>query len=159
MHNSMAVSASTFSWHHSLCELMTLEKSSIGPRLEVATPLTRWKHAFSPCRNGRDFTRARIRRSKRTKRNQLASVTDEECEGKPSPPTTGSHRSYRIPREIRRGDSSRNEVPAIARFLTRRKLIPSEMPRSSWSCLSLRKKSIFFYGKKINSGKDDASNA
>jgi len=41
---------------------MTLEKSSIGPRLEAATPLTRWKHAFSPCRNGRDFTRARARR-------------------------------------------------------------------------------------------------
>jgi len=67
--NSMAVSASTLSWHHSLCELMTLEKSSIGPRLEVATPLTRWKHAFSPFRNGRDFTRARIRRFERTKRN------------------------------------------------------------------------------------------
>lgn len=69
MHNSMAVSTSTLSWHHSLCELMTLEKSSIGPRLEVATPLTRWKHAFSPFRNGRDFTRARVRRSEQMKRN------------------------------------------------------------------------------------------
>lgn len=58
--SSMAMS--TFSWHHSLCELMTLEKSSIGPRLEAATPLTWWKHAFSPCCNGRDFTRACVHR-------------------------------------------------------------------------------------------------
>lgn len=79
MHNSMAVSASTLSWHHSLYELMTLEKSSIGPRLEVATPLTRWKHAFSMPWTGLHVC---VRSPFRANETEPTSVIDEGCEGK-----------------------------------------------------------------------------
>lgn len=124
---------STLSWHHSLCELMTLEKSSIGSRLEAATPLTRWKHAFSPCCNGRDFTRACVclLTSKRTK-CRAVSIANKRCEGKRALPTlcwvpsTSLERSGKMTR-LRRFVCNRV-------FLRLFELISNKMPRSSY-CL------------------------
>lgn len=124
----MAVSALAFSSHHSLYELMTLEKSSIGPRLKAATPLTWWKHAFSPCRNvGLHIC---VRAFASTKRNTL--IICEMSKEIQWLPLAGISSSLSIDRarwlDIEQDPSSR----AVARCFTRRGLIPSEMPRSGW---------------------------
>lgn len=138
IHNSMAMP--TLSWHHSLCELMTLEKSSIGSRLEAATPLTRWKHAFSPCCNGRDFTRACVCRltSKRTKCRDV-SIAHKRCEGKRAQPTQSRIPSTSLERS---GEMTRLGRSVCTRvFLRLFELISSKMPRSSY-CLRYGKKWI-----------------
>lgn len=92
------------SWHHSLCELMTLEKSSIGPRLEVATPLTRWKHAFS--RTVMDGT-SRVRAfTVRSEGNTAASIAGEQQRRK----TDADRGPSRVRLEIGQGDSAGNTL-------------------------------------------------